>query len=206
MNMRGTVEKHIGVPTTHHLIRRKISAGFAADSEKESLERSLLERKRSWHEAWERLLPNAMAGKTLGEPDDPEPPVILPSNFHAAEREEMGLGSLSRTELALRQCEAFAAIENLKRAIRAVTGMELAADKRTRNRDLTTRSGNAIRAARRHKKFWYEEYRFIREAMVRLGMSEKDETFLPLEYEDTYRPSTISPHEFGSGSKVAGWI
>lgn len=162
----------------------------------------------SWHRGQRIAMPGLK-----GQLDQPNfdtsaeaSPLLLPSDFRPSERIRLGLESMAERELFLRRGEACIAIQNLKSALRAIAPLEYEVKRYTRNVESKTRAGATLCEARRHKRFWADEYRSIRDAMLRLGLPNNDATFRELKDEDTYRPFTADPHEFGSGSKLPGWI
>lgn len=132
--------------------------------------------------------------------------ILLPSDLPAAERTEYGLQTPAEFELKLRVADAFQIISSLKDAIRDVTQLEYEADKYTRSKYTCTRTGAAMNSARDRRTYWKDEYRSVYAAMLSLGWQADDTSLRLLADEDLYRPSTIAPHEFGSGAKRTGWI
>lgn len=191
-----------------HRLQREIRSRSLKEEELKLRKARLRPLVQTWYREYLLTLPTLHCTTQQPNPDSEVEwlPLFLPSEFSTTERVNYGLEDVSKVELILRRGEACDAIQSLKTAIRSISALEYDADKYTRNRNTNTRSGEKMRAARESKRFWMKEYQAIREAMLRLGMLDSDPNFPRLTEEDTYRPSTLSYHEFGSGGSLVGWI
>jgi hypothetical protein len=71
---------------------------------------------------------------------------------------------------------------------------------------LNTRTGTMLSDAIQTRDGYKQKYRRTREAMIRLGMSEKSEEFPELNDADMWRKDPLQYHELGDGQKTDGWI
>lgn len=159
----------------------------------------------SWHTERVTYLPNLLDKYDRREMDVTTP-VQVPSDLSSQERLSYGLEEAAQIELSLRMEEANDAVQSLKDVSRVVSLLEFVTKKGRRNLDTATRSGAAILAARIKLAFWKEEYHHIRNAAIRLGMRAPASVLRHLTDADLFRPCITSPHEFGSGSALIGWI
>lgn len=191
-----------------NLFRHEIVNGSSADDNLGHKHLSLLEDLSVWREEQKKFMPSVQPCiESIGTDSRLETVcLMLPSDFTASQRAELNLVEAGRLEYLLREGDAHDMLRNLKLSIRALSFFSHRADKHTRTKGTKTRTGAKYKEARDSKALYTKEYRSTRLALISLGLPPNDPTLRPLEDKDTYRPSTIEPHEFGSGTKETGWI
>ncbi|KAI5115824.1 hypothetical protein M0805_007255 [Coniferiporia weirii] len=130
----------------------------------------------------------------------------LPSSFSADEQESYGFIKIVQCEYKLWEGEAHDALQNLRVALRDLSFQENRWCKYGLGKQGKTQAANGRKAADEEKRHWSGEYRTCRSALISLGMEEADHVLQPLTDEDTWHPSTLEPHKFGTGKRVDGWI
>lgn len=132
--------------------------------------------------------------------------LCLPSDFDASERNRYGLNDVAKIEFTLREGEAHDMLHSLRNAVRGSSQYSYEANRHGKRIDTSTRFGHAAQEARANKAFCVNEYRRVRDAMIRLGMSAVHDVFRELKDKDTYRPKLDGATQFNTGKEVVGWI
>lgn len=155
------------------------------------------------------LIPDLMKQLEAMDPCEVEnEKLLLPSDFSSIERKAMGSAilALARDEKALREGEAYDAIESLKTKIKALSAMWDGKNKHSRGLDANTRSKAAIKTVMEQRDALIASYMASREAIVNLSLDRSDDAtsaFPPLTLQDTYRKSTSQRRQIGDSRRTA---
>lgn len=129
----------------------------------------------------------------------------LPSDFSRSERDAFCLNELAEVERSLREGEAYDVLEELRQQLKFNCAVQLDKQQNHRGTHANTRFQRVFSEARRLKDYWMNEYGRVRDALLSLGLSDKDETFMRLTEADTWRRSTLEP-VLGEAMRQDGWI
>ena len=135
--------------------------------------------------------------------------LLLPSDLSPLEREKCGVTHLVHQELQLRRGQAHDALRSLRAQVKYVTALSHQKNSRKNaihGQNLNTRVGTILSDAIQKRDGYAQKYRHTREAMIRLGMSEKSEEFPELNDTDIWRKDPSQYHNLGDGQKTEGWI
>lgn len=135
--------------------------------------------------------------------------LLLPSDLSPLEREKCGVTHLVHQELQLRRGQAHDALRSLRAQVKYVTALSHQKNSRKNaihGQNLNTRVGTILSDAIQKRDGYAQKYRHTREAMIRLGMSEKSEEFPELKDADIWRKDPSQYHNLGDGQKTEGWI
>ena len=165
-----------------------------------------------WRKQQQDVMPNVFdhLSRRLSLPTSIEhEQLLLPSDLSPLEREKCGVTHLVHEELQLRKGQAHDALRSLRAQVKYV--MALSHQKNSRKNAihgqyLNTRTGTILSDAIRKRDGYKQKYRRTREAMIRLGMSEKSEEFPELNDADIWRKDPLRYHKLGDGQKTEGWI
>jgi hypothetical protein len=106
--------------------------------------------------------------------------LLLPSNFSEPQRQSLGLGELANVEYALREGQAYDALDKLRLAIQTFNhNLKFKVDQ-VRGQGANTRAQAFLRMLSSNKINAADKYRTARTALLALGLSADDRSLQPL--------------------------
>lgn len=133
----------------------------------------------------------------------------LPSSYSTTVQQHSAVTAAAKTELRLRKVQALEALDNLRSQIITKYQFQKDIDKIPNSQRTITRKVAKSLTKQRSVEDAAKEYTSIRDAMIKLGLSEKDKKFRPLLASDL-KPFTISDVDRKPGEsrnrKATSWI
>lgn len=131
--------------------------------------------------------------------------LFLPSDFNADERTELRLATLAMMERELREGQAHDILAALRKAVQATGVQEDFGMMEVRGQHAKTRNAEEIKKLKANARGCAAQYRVVRDALLRLGMSEEDATFKPLLDEELWMKNPHTVHRLGDGTREEPW-
>jgi hypothetical protein len=162
----------------------------------------------AWRERQLLHLPDLQAVINSEPTDNAHPKrlrLLLPSDFDAEQREELGLTSLAKMERDLREGQAHDALAAVRRAVHATGMQEEFTVHDVRGQHAKTRADSEIKKLKDDARGCAAQYRAVREALVGLGMSDDDAMFKPLLDKELWMKGARTAHRLGDGTREEPW-
>ncbi|KAJ3511557.1 hypothetical protein NMY22_g15611 [Coprinellus aureogranulatus] len=132
--------------------------------------------------------------------------LFLPSDFDCSQRLHYGLESLAASQRQLFEAAAYDVLAELRRDVQYHDALAAGKKANAYGQDRHTRERAKVADARRRLEYGIALYNRIRQALISLGLSERDEMFREMTWDSISRKSTDTKRSIGDTFRTDGLL